>query len=94
MSGKIITLKFSKDNNFCPIAKKYGNTDKTVDIARETLWLINCAEVGIEKTYKEGSPRRLEMEALCADLRKQLRKQITKRTAEEIHLYHEPLILG
>lgn len=80
------TLVFTKDNNFCPVNKKYGTSGNRVEIARTALWVLNNALASIEDSYKEGAPRRIEMEQLYANLVIQLQSQLTKRECEELNI--------
>lgn len=47
-----------------------GDAVKTFD------WILRCAESSIKDSYSEGAPRRIQMEALCAHLRGQLKAQM------------------
>ena len=89
-----IVLKFSQENNFCPVCEKHGTSGDSIEIGRTVSWLINNAEASIQKAYKEGAPRRIEMEKLCADLREQLISQLSPEEVEKLKINVEPLILG
>lgn len=89
-----IVLNFNKKNNFCQVCTKHGVNGDRIEIARNTLWVINCARTAIERDYKIGSPRQVEMEALYNDLINQLKKQLTADECEELKIGIEPLVLG
>ncbi len=89
-----IVLTFNESNNFCPVCEKHGNKSESIEIARMVSWVINNAEVSIQKAYKVGAPRRIEMEKLCNNLREQLIRQISSDEVEELKINIEPLILG
>lgn len=80
------TLTFNKDNNFDPVSQKYGTEDDRMNLANTVRWFINCAEAAIEESYKDGAPRRIQMESLCANLRRQLVSQLTPDEIEELKL--------
>ncbi len=89
-----IFLKFNKDNNFCTVCEKYGIQGEQLEIGRMVSWMINNAEISIQEAYLEGAPRRIQMEKLCADLRKQLMSQLTQDEIDEIKIGIQPLVLG
>ncbi len=89
-----IFLKFNSHNNFCVVSEKYNTQDKSIDIARNVLWLINNAEASIQESYSEGAPRRIEMEKLCDELRKQLMSQLSQKEIEELKINVYPLIIS
>lgn len=89
-----LILKFNKDNNFCPVNKKYGTSGDRIEIAKTAIWVVNCARAGIANSYAVGAPRRVEMEELYDNLVKQLSEQLTPDECEELKINVEPLILG
>ena len=80
-----IVLVFDVDNNFNSVADKYGQSGEKTEIAGEAEWLIRCAQIAIHQSYKEGAPRRIQMDKLTDNLREQLKKQLTKKQIEEIN---------
>lgn len=79
---KKIVLIFDQSNNFDSFSEKHGKEDR--DVIINTRWFIGCAMASIEQSYKEGSPRRIEMEKLYNNLRKQLESQLTKDEIDNI----------
>lgn len=80
----MFTLKFDGSNNFDPVAKKHGNTDDRIDVAKNICWLLNNAQIAIEKAYGNGAPRRVHMLETCQNLREQLMSQLTDDENEEL----------
>jgi rRNA pseudouridine-1189 N-methylase Emg1 (Nep1/Mra1 family) len=80
--SKKIILEFSQDNNFDRVEEEYGKTD--AGVIKIVRWVIGCAHQAIIDSYTEGSPRRIEMDRIYQDLRKQLESQLTKEQIENI----------
>lgn len=81
-----IVLVFTKDNNFCQVNRKHQTHGDREAIANNVRWLIDCAQSGIEESYSEDAPRRIEMNNLCNNLREQLISQIDADIAEQLKL--------
>ena len=84
-----ITLKFNIDNNFDIISKRHVVEDK--DIIINACWVVGCAMKAIEDCYEENSPRRLEMEKIYQNLKRQIRDQITEEQYQETYKHFRDL---
>ena len=80
--SKKIILVFDQDNNFDAVSEKHGKTD--ADVIKNVRWFIGCAHQSIVDSYKDGSPRRLEMDKLSSNMMNQLEEQLTKDEIENI----------
>ncbi len=76
------TLTFDESNNF----DSTNNVSTRIDIAKNVLWVINNAMLAIQISYKDGAPRRIEMENIWYTLKNQLRDQLTEEEITELKL--------
>ena len=73
---KKITLVFDKNNNFDQLQIDNNTSDKSDNIVKNVLWFINCAQLRVESAYQKNSPRYIEINKLCNNLRKQIEQQL------------------
>ena len=78
-----ITMKFDISNNFDIVAEKYGTTGDREEVIKTAAWFVNCAMAGIEGSYSEGAPRRVEMGKLYKNMIAQLKEQLTEEEIEQ-----------
>jgi hypothetical protein len=80
-----ITLKFSVDNNYGRSAKEKHAFPE--DPIINACWVVNCALAAIEKSYKPGAPRLIEMTKIHRNLLHQIKTQLTPEQFEQTAKY-------